>query len=294
MKKIRVAKLNIEIDNIDKQFFNYILTKYENNNFTKPDMILRAISFDEIAKPKGEIIEQIVDETIVRVNACKYCRYISDQNTRKIIRATYYNDIYREVEIHLLKSIPRSENTLTEYEYVYTGFAFNDRLTEVGGAVLHGSAFAYDNQGIVLSANSGTGKSTHTSLWKNCFGDKVTIVNDDKPAIRFYNGIPYIFGTPWSGKTDLNANIQVQLKAIIFIKRAETNRIERLSVRDSIFSLMSQISRPYYDEKIGLKTMQVIEKLVQKVPVYRLHCNISQKAVDIAFQQLVKERIINI
>ena len=57
---------------------------------------------------------------------------------------------------------------------------------------------------------------------------------------------------------------------------------------------MSQISRPYYDEKIGLKTMGIIEKLVQIVPIYRLHCNIQQEAVDIVYQQLIKERIINL
>ena len=185
-------------------------------DFIKPDMILRTISVEEIIKLQGKIIEQICDATIVRSSDNRYCRYLSDSRTEEINSATYYNDTYSEVEIQLLKKIPQSVTSLTESEYMYTGFAFSDRLTELGGAVLHGSAIAYDNQGIVFSANSGTGKSTHSNLWKKRFGSKVTIVNDDKPAIRFYDGIPYIFGTPWSGKSELKCQCAGTTKSTYF------------------------------------------------------------------------------
>lgn len=294
MKKVQIANLNIETDYIDKEFFNNRYRKYESNSFVDTDMVLKAISVDEIKKPKGEMTKQINDATIVNICENRICRYLSDTKTGKITSATYYNENYSEVEIHLLQGKVQSGFSQTELEYIHTGFAFGDRLTEIGGAILHGSAIAYNNQGIIFSANSGTGKSTHTSLWKECFENKVTIVNDDKPAIRFYDGTPFIFGTPWSGKSDLNANVQAQLKALIFIKRDEINWIEQLNTRDSIFSLMSQISRPYYDENIGLKTMSIIEKLVQIVPIYRLHCNISQQAVEVVFKQLTKEGIVKI
>jgi len=291
MNKVRVANLNIAIKNVDQNFFNYRLRKYIYNDFEKPDLTIRVDAFDMISKPEGKVIKQIGDAFIIRTDRDKYCRYLTDRKTGNIFNAIYYDDSYSEIEINL-KKIPESGFSLTDYEYMYTGFAFSDRLTMSGGAVLHGSGLAYNNQGIVFSANSGTGKSTHTQLWKECFSDKVVIVNDDKPAVRFYDGIPYIFGTPWSGKSDLNESIQVQLKAIIFIKRSETNRIELLNKRDGIYSLMSQISRPYYDEKIGLKTIDVIDKIIQTVPVYRLYCNISQEAVKVVFDQLIKEGLL--
>jgi hypothetical protein len=292
MKKLQIANLNIETGYIDEQFFNYRYRKYEISSFMKADMILKAMALEEVAKPEGVLIEQIDDAAIIRMRDNRLCRYLSDNRTGKITSATYYNDNYDEVEIHLLKDMWNLDFSMTEFEYMYTGFAFSDRLTELGGAILHGSSIAYDNQGIIFSANSGTGKSTHTKLWNERFGSKVTIVNDDKPAIRFYDGVPFIFGTPWSGKSDLNANVQVELKALVFIRQAETNWIKRLNTRDSIFNLMSQISRPYYDEKIGLKTMEIIDKLVQAVPCYILHCNISQEAVDVVYNQLLKEGIV--
>lgn len=293
MMKVRIAHLNVAIDSIDKPFFNYRFREYENNEFINPDMTLRSIAVDEIKYPQGEILQQIRDATIMRIADNYYCRYLTNRETGEIFSATYYNDTYSEVEIQILKTMPQESFSLTDYEYMYTGFAFSDRLTRLGGAVLHGSSIAYDSQGIVFSANSGTGKSTHTSLWKENFGSKVIFVNDDKPAILFYDGIPYIFGTPWSGKSDLNANVKIPLKAVIFIKRSEENRIERLNTRDSIFNFMNQIARPYYDENIGLLTIDIIERLVQTVPIYMLYCDISQAAVDTVYKQLVKEGVID-
>lgn len=291
MKKVNIANINIELDTAGKHFLNCRCLEYQ-SNFEKPDMILRTKYCDEITITQGEIIGQTRNATIVHVSENKYCRYLNSIKMGKEMIAIFYDNIYFEVEIYISKKFPQPE-LIKEYEYIYSGAAFRDRLTELGGAVLHGSAIAYNNQGLIFSANCGTGKSTHTGLWKERFDSKVTIVNDDKPALRFYEGIPFMFGTPWSGKTDLNSNVPVQLKAIVFIKQAETNRIERLNPRESIFNLMSQIARPYYDERLGLKTMDIIEKLVQTVPIYRLHCNISQGAVETVYRQLIQERIIN-
>jgi hypothetical protein len=200
---------------------------------------------------------------------------------------------YSSVDITLSPKLAQTGFSMADYEYYYSGFAFSDRLLTTGGAVLHGSAIAVDGQGIVFSANSGTGKSTQAGLWMRCFGARAVMINDDKPAIRFVVGRPWLYGTPWSGKSFLNANRSVLLKALIFVERAETNRLEVLGVRDSIFRLMSQMPRPYYDEELGLKTMSVIERLIQTVPIYLLHCTISQAAVDLTYSQLLKEGVFN-
>lgn len=283
--------MNIEIEYIDGHLYNDRFRKYENDSFTGPDMTIKTGILKKITQPQGEVLKQVSDATVVHIGDNRYCRYYSING--EIGSAIYYNDTYTETEIYLSEGIDRSSFSLTEFEYLYSGSTFSDRLAEMGGVVLHGSALAYDNQGIIFSANSGTGKSTHTNLWKKRFGSKVTVINDDKPAIRYYDAIPYIFGTPWSGKSNLNSNVQVPLKTIVFVKRAETNWVERLEAKDSIFGLMSQIDRPYYDEKIGLKTMDVIKNLVLTVPIFRLHCNLEIEAADTIYNHLIMEGVIN-
>ena len=55
--------------------------------------------------------------------------------------------------------------TPAECEYLIAGSAFYHHLVDFGGIMLHSSAVAYKGEAYLFSANSGTGKSTHTSLW---------------------------------------------------------------------------------------------------------------------------------
>ena len=64
----------------------------------------------------------------------------------------------------------------------------------------HCSAISVDNQAVMFTAKSGTGKSTHRNLWLKNFGNRVTVINDDKPIIRKVNGIFYVYGTRGRGK----------------------------------------------------------------------------------------------
>ena len=86
--------------------------------------------------------------------------------------------------------------------------------------------FAMDGQAYLFSADSGVGKSTHSRLWQQVFGDqRVTIINDDKPALRLRDGVWYVYGTPWSGKYGLNHNLCYPLAGICFLERSKTNKI---------------------------------------------------------------------
>lgn len=294
MKRANIAGLHIEYSMADAAFFDYRLRSYVSHDIADRDLLLRTTVHDHIDSPHGQFIKQIKSATIVQAQDGHIARSILDRETGKIAAVVRSKPDYSEVEIQLWKHRSHPIFTLTDYEYMYTGFAFKDRLTYLGGAVLHGSAIAMNNAGIIFSANSGVGKSTHANLWKQYFKDEVTIVNDDKPAIRMLNGLPYMFGTPWSGKTELNANVQAPLKAIVFIKRSDRNDIERLNTRDSIFALSSQIERPYYDGQLGAQTLDVIEQLITTVPVYQLHCNISYEAVQVVYNKIFAEKEITI
>ena len=79
----------------------------------------------------------------------------------------------------------------------------NAVLDGFDGFFFHSSCLELDGEGYVFSAVSGTGKSTHTALWRRHFGNRVTMINDDKPVIRKCDGKFYVYGTPWMGKADI-------------------------------------------------------------------------------------------
>ena len=156
------------------------------------------------------------------------------------------------------------------------------------GFFFHSSSLMIDNEAYVFTAKSGTGKSTHVSLWKNKFGDDVTIINDDKPAIRITGNEAFIYGTPWSGKTELNINIKKPLKAIVFIERGSENTITKTDIANSVLNLSRQLPNPFYDEDIGIKTIRIINRLFEiGVPVYTLKCSISEDAVKAVYEEII-------
>lgn len=285
MMKLNVAGIPIRIQSAHPEWAAVRYADYLREDDRPSEMDITVLLKDEVCCPDGDVVEQVRAATILRLSDGSYCRYSRDPEGR-IFLATYYNDDYTQVEIHLLRSQNHPYFSNQEWEYSLTGFAFQDRLTVLEGGVLHSSSLAWDGQGIAFSANSGTGKSTHVGLWKEVFGDQVEIINDDKPAIIFEEDRAILCGTPWSGKTALNCNKQVPLKAIVFIERGEKNSIRRLNALDSYFYLSSQIARPYYDASVGEKLIEFAERLLATVPIYCLTCNISHEAVQVVHKEL--------
>lgn len=190
---------------------------------------------------------------------------------------------YNEIENNALESPHMSEQ---DWEYMFFGASFYKALLNYDGMLLHASAVVVDGQAYCFSANSGTGKSTHTSLWLEIFKDKnAFLINDDKPALRLENGKFMVYGTPFSGKHDLSVNTSVPLKAICFIERSETNSIEKLKPIQVFSLLLNQTVRPSEEDKLD-KLCELIDKLLTFIPVYKLKCNISHEAALLAYNEM--------
>ncbi len=157
-----------------------------------------------------------------------------------------------------------------------------NKAFDYGCMFMHCSALSYKGNGVLFTAPSGTGKSTHSSLWRRTFGEDVVMVNDDKPLLRKIDGKWYVCGTPWDGKHHISNNISVPLKAIVIIYQNKENVIEAASKKQAVFTLLNQTIRPENPDLMN-KTLDNIQSLLSTVPVYRLGCNISKEAVDTAF-----------
>jgi len=178
--------------------------------------------------------------------------------------------------------------TFNDWEYIRTGFAFASALLDFDGFCLHASAVALDNKAVLFSAPCGTGKSTHVSLLQKHFGpDKAVIINDDKPALRLREDAFYVYGTPWSGKSDLNANIKVPLQAIVFLEQAEENQIRRLSNKEAVQRLIYQSLRPNSDRDKMSKLLALLDALLKKTDVYQMGCTVSVDAVKLVYSAVM-------
>ncbi|MHB8125271.1 MAG: hypothetical protein ACYDEJ_06425 [Desulfitobacteriaceae bacterium] len=174
-----------------------------------------------------------------------------------------------------------------EWEYIQTGFAFACRLLDFDGFCLHSSAVALEGNAVLFSGSCGSGKSTHANLWQQYFGeDRAVIINDDKPALRLSKDTFYVYGTPWSGKSALNANIRVPLGAVVFLKQAKENHIRRLDNKEAVTLLFYQSMRPNSDRDRINRLLTLIDVLLQKIPVYQMDCNISFDTVKTVYNEI--------
>ena len=166
-------------------------------------------------------------------------------------------------------------------EYLGSGSSFYRQLLMFDGFMLHSSAIVVENRAYLFSANCGTGKSTHTKLWKEIFEDKAYILNDDKPALRYEDGVWYAYGTPWSGKYDINENNKVPLAGIAFLKRAEENHISRVKSAEVVAALLKQTYRPK-DAISRIQLLELFDKLMSNIPIWELNCNMTTDAVAVS------------
>lgn len=201
--------------------------------------------------------------------------YLSDnQNEEQDI------DIVIDVTEERIKSAMEEHPELQQddWEYMLTGSDFYTQLIKFSGILLHSSCVVVDGYAYAFSADSGTGKSTHTQLWLKHFGDRAYILNDDKPAIRIIDNKVYACGTPWSGKYDYSTPKIVPLAGICFLERSDDNWIKKADTSKAVFNIFSQTVR-----RLGPNAMEklfdVLEDIFSKVPIWELGCNISDDAV---------------
>lgn len=206
-------------------------------------------------------------------------KYLSDnQNATPEITLAVTEE---EIDEYLRKFVA----TRALAEYVLMGIKFYDEIMLHGAFFLHSSALCVDGCGFAFTGPCGAGKSTHASLWRKYFGDKVISVNDDKPAVKISDGAVYICGTPFSGKHDINSNTVVPLCGICIMEQSAENAIRRLSSAEAIQVIMTQTLNSVDTNKMSA-LFDMLDETLSKVPVYKLSCNISFEAVELAYKTM--------
>ena len=159
--------------------------------------------------------------------------------------------------------------------------AFAEFLFAHNTILFHGSAIAVDGQGYLFTAHSGTGKSTHTRLWREAFGNRAVMVNDDKPFIELAADGVCLHGSPWSGKHGLDANVRVPLKGICVLERGKENSIEPTAPESVLPMLRKQAYQPTQAHTYP-QFLELTEALSRRVPLWKMACNKDHSAAHMA------------
>ena len=207
----------------------------------------------------------------------KFKNYITKEDANIVISMNE-KDIEVEKEIYI-SGLKEGENQYDFSSAYYESLAIYRKITDIAAdydiILFHGSAFAFDGEGVIITAPGGTGKSTHSRIWREVYGDRVRMINDDKPWIRLIGGRFFVCGTPFNGKHNLGENIMVPLKKICIIGRSETNRAE--ISENPLPQLIKQTYRPKDAAKMQ-KVLKNICLLQKETEIFDIYCNMENDA----------------
>lgn len=151
--------------------------------------------------------------------------------------------------------------------------------------LIHASLVRKDGYGYAFTAKSGTGKSTQVSMWLRHIPG-CDLMNDDNPIIRIINDEPFIYGSPWSGKTPCYRNIRAYLGAITRIDRDERNFVVPLQPIEAFATVLSGCSTMKWDEEIHSACCDTVQKLVEISHIYSLHCLPNREAAEVCYKAI--------
>lgn len=238
---------------------------------------------------KYKIADKVIEVTSIYEKVHDYCKdYETDEQADFSVMTTADDIVYEKQKTdseYAYEGLPLpnfSQGTLEETA-VYR--KIGEKMPNYDTVIFHGSVIAVDGQGFLFTAKSGTGKSTHTALWREYLGEKAVMVNDDKPMLRITDNGVIAYGTPYNGKHHLGRNMSVPLKAICLLTRGEKNSIVRIDKSEAYAMLLQQVYRPQ-DPLQMAKTLKLVDRLAANTELYRLACNMDIEAAEVAYNAM--------
>ena len=305
---VKIAGINITFSgDLDAPFIER-LSPYE-KNFVSPDISVNYKLSENISLPDDiKVIRKVSDRIWFYYNDrfCfadfneqieKYMLFVSMTENR--VDITVY-DLKDEKEIELVtkalreykKTMPNKKerdiaDTLNfNRDYLLlnsTDQAIKYAMLYHNVLSIHSSAIFVNGEGIIFSAPSGTGKSTHTALWKEHYG--ATIINDDSPFVSIVSDKIMLHGAPWAGTSGINKNISVPLRAIFFLEQSPRNEIVPLASLQALQLLLRELLKPC-DRQLIDNTYTLLNLVLASVPCYLLRCTPDKEAAEIVYEEI--------
>ena len=149
--------------------------------------------------------------------------------------------------------------------------------------LLHSALVRIHGKAVLFFGASGAGKSTQAALWEKYLDAE--ILNGDRTVITrradgFYGG-----GSVWSGTSHIYRPEEAPIAGIFLVTQAPENRVEPMGV-EAFKALMTQTTVNSWDSAFMEKITDLLGKLLEQVPIYRLYCRPDRDAAVLAYHRL--------
>lgn len=283
----RIAGLDIliESDRINPLFlFNYVPFRVQEEEVSS---LLFSVSFQELPEVKGKPSRSYqVDEMTLYI-------YLGKEGCDVLVHSEITGKDYRfcarahwtQIEMDLTFD-DKEEYGILNY-CLMLAFIYSSSFLDT--VLIHASCICNDKYGVAFIGHSGVGKSTHSRLWMQHIPG-TSLLNDDQPAVRLIDGVAYIYGTPWSGKTHCYKNKRVRLNTLFLMEQADKNEITELLPFAAFRRLLGSCSMMQEERMTFNCIVRTLVAIAEKTPVYELKNKPEQEAVLLAYEHSIGKK----
>lgn len=142
-----------------------------------------------------------------------------------------------------------------------------------GRVAFHSSVISLGGRSVLFLGESGTGKSTHTRLWRETIAG-ARLLNDDSPIVGIAaDGGIEVFGSPWSGKTPCYRNVVEPAAGFVRLSQAPHNRIRPLRSIEALGALLPSLPPAFaHDERLMDLEYAIVSRIIATTRVCHLEC----------------------
>lgn len=268
----RIGHFIFEITGISEELMPFNLSKFRTEE--TPDYHYHIDIVDDVSIDDKDYI---VNKQTIRIakNGELETRYLALPTDNRFYAECRETD-ERHTEITYCKDYLKYLDTDTVFNSL---LSLERRMNSYKSYILHSSYIVYQEQAILFSAPSGTGKSTQADLWKK-YRD-IEIINGDRTLLTKEGERFYANGWPVCGSSKICHNRRYPIKAIVMLEQGPVNEIKELSGIEKTRRLLREITINYHNQEYLDNALDFIGQLIKELPITALSCTISKEAVDI-------------
>lgn len=281
----RVADFDFMVENkmLDPLFlYNYVPFRIQEEEVSS---LLFEVSFRNLPEIKGKLTRSYqVDQIALFIYLAKDgCDVIARSDNGKEYKFRARRQ-WTKIEMDLTFE-DKEEYGILNY-LLMLAFIYSSSLRDT--VLVHASCIRCNDWAVAFLGHSGVGKSTHSRLWLEHI-EGASLLNDDQPAVRLIDGVAYIYGTPWSGKTHCYKNERACLKALFLMEQADKNEIKTLSPFVAFRRLLASCSMMQEERMTFNCIVKTLVAIAENIQVCELKNKPEREAVELAYTYSIGE-----
>jgi len=264
-----VIRLEGHPDVFSKDFENFVTEKTEE---TDADMVIRVNLFSTPVHDNGYILLRNEDICIFEHEDEYIVLFPKMEQVKQAV-------IKKDGSYAEYFCVPPCDETLKNDLFHAMRTAYLYRAQQAGIYAIHSASILYNDKAWLFTGPSGTGKSTHTNLWKDNLG--VPVINGDLNLITIEDGEAVVYGLPWCGTSGIAKNDRYVLGGVVLLEQYRDNIVEELTMERKIVGIMNRLISPSWTEKLMTENLVFSEKIADIIYTGRLKCTKEIQAMNV-------------